>query len=371
LFGGESVYLYDLFSPTELQKRVDEHWVTKRDHPTLPLAILNYSDKTQYHWSWDDVTRKTRGLIYNTETLEVVARPFDKFFNLHELKQDEIRLLKIGKVRVTDKVDGSLGILYPTGDGYAIASRGSFNSDQAIRGTEILHRKYPGYKLPRNYTAIFEIVYPENRIVLDYKDMEDLVLLGFRHIPTGITSGPEMGITWQGPKAETFHYDSFDDAVSAPPRPNAEGIVIHHEVSDVRVKVKQDDYVKAHRMVFGLDERAVWEWLSEHEDIRGLVEYLPDEFYHWAAEVEDRLHRSRSHLFYQAVETAMLFVTPEGVDERGRRKAFAQSIAHRPKDVKAVAFALYGGDMERARDTAWKAIRPAKGKTAVKGLANA
>jgi RNA ligase len=86
-------------------------------------------------------------------------------------------------VRVFDKMDGSLGILYPTSQGMAVATRGSFTSEQALKATEILHEKYPEWAqitydwfrsnfdanwYEVNYTDLVEIVYPENRIVVDY-----------------------------------------------------------------------------------------------------------------------------------------------------------------------------------------------------------
>lgn len=59
-----------------------------------------------------------------------VLRPLPKFLN-HD--QPEAPVIALDEpVVVTDKADGSLGIIYPTPDGPAVATRGSFASDQAL-----------------------------------------------------------------------------------------------------------------------------------------------------------------------------------------------------------------------------------------------
>jgi hypothetical protein len=57
---------------------------------------------------------------------------------------------------VTDKLDGSLGILYPTPDGHAIATRGAFVSEQALHATELWLDRYAGWlpPLPRLDDAV-------------------------------------------------------------------------------------------------------------------------------------------------------------------------------------------------------------------------
>jgi len=89
------------------------------------------------------------------------------------------------QVEVTNKEDGSLGILYPVpSGGYAVATRGSFASDQALWATAWF-RKYAdyGYFNPK-YTYLFEILASWNRIVLSY-DWEGLVLIGIIDKETG------------------------------------------------------------------------------------------------------------------------------------------------------------------------------------------
>ena len=40
-----------------------QKYLSRVEHPTLPLILYNYTDKTQYERQWDDVTTIARGLI--------------------------------------------------------------------------------------------------------------------------------------------------------------------------------------------------------------------------------------------------------------------------------------------------------------------
>src|SRR5579885_3015802 len=72
------------------------------------LLIFNYSQLAQYAARWNFFEQISRGLIIHARTGEVVARAFDKFFNWLEGGRSSQGHI----VSVTEKVDGSLGILY-------------------------------------------------------------------------------------------------------------------------------------------------------------------------------------------------------------------------------------------------------------------
>ena len=140
---------------------LDEKLVSVQKHPDADLFIYNYSPKVQYDKLWNEITLQTRGLILDAE-MNVVAKPFGKFFNLEEHQPEEIPQLPFD---VFEKMDGSLGILYWLNDKPFIASRGSFESEQAIKATEILHQRYADtfIRLDKNSTYLFEIIYPTNQ----------------------------------------------------------------------------------------------------------------------------------------------------------------------------------------------------------------
>ena len=130
-------------------------WVSVQGHPAGGLVILNYTRETQYAGMWDEVTLCCRGLIVDTRTWEVAAWPFVKFFNVNERPETAVEALPHEPFAVYEKMDGSLGLLYRGPDGPAVASRGSFTSEQAARGTALL-RQLPGLDaVPEELTLLF------------------------------------------------------------------------------------------------------------------------------------------------------------------------------------------------------------------------
>lgn len=277
-----------LFTQTELNTAQAEGLVRSNVHPNDPeLWILNYTEKAAFDSVWNNVTLNCRGLIVNAFG-DIIARAFPKFFNYGQAGCPEINLDE--PAIVSDKLDGSLGILYPHPEGgYAIATRGSFTSDQAIHATEILKTKYADYIPPGGVTMLFEIIYPENRIVCDYGDMDDLVLLGSVHNASGDSwEGADVDWDWPGPVGEIFEYSTMREALEAEPRPGKEGFVVHFYLSGNRVKIKQEDYIQLHRIVTGLNARSVWEAML-YDEIDELIEKIPDEFHDFIRSVESHL----------------------------------------------------------------------------------
>lgn len=146
---------------------------------TGDIVMFNYTDAAETANVWNPFERMSRGLMIHRKTGEVLARSFDKFFNWGRPYRTEAPL-----VCVTEKMDGSLGILYRMDGEYRVASKNSIDSLQAKWATEFLKR-YDLSALPEHYTLMFEIIYPSNRIVVDYGQRQDLVLIGARNRHSG------------------------------------------------------------------------------------------------------------------------------------------------------------------------------------------
>ncbi len=252
-------------------------------HASAPLLIHNYSQSAQYERHWVAETLMCRGLITDLDG-KVIARPFGKFFNLDE----HIGLM--GPVpeeafEVYEKMDGSLGIIFHWEGVPQIATRGSFESEQAVRASHILRKKYGHAKLDPAHTYLVEIIYPENRIVVDYAGLEDLVLLAILHTE----SGEEVALHDVGlPLVKRYDGLKDLDALKAVQEDNKEGFVVRFK-SGLRVKVKFDEYVRLHRILTGVNARTVWEALKEGDDLEKFLESVPDEFYKWVRSVEKDL----------------------------------------------------------------------------------
>lgn len=347
------LHLHDLLDPAEVEAMLEGRFLTRRAHPQLPLSILNYTERAQFERVWNPVTRTCRGLVVDAAGV-VRARPWGKFFNYGEGLAGGAPLDLGAPVEVTDKLDGSLGVLYPVPGGHAVATRGSFTSAQALWATALFQDRYAGRFTPDPaLTYLFEIIYPGNRIVVDYGGLEDLVLLGAVETATGRAVGPSQVPGWRWRAAQVTGHGTLAQALAAPPRPNAEGLVVRFLGSGAMVKLKQDDYVALHRLVTGLNERVVWEHLAHGRELSELVGQVPDEFHGWVREVaaafttrfEDVLARAR------AAHAQVLAQVGAGAP---RREYAALAVAHRP--LTPYLFTLLDG-----RDPAagiWKALRP-------------
>lgn len=365
------MHISELINPASLRHDIDNGLIRTQVHPTLGYKIFNYTDRAQCSKSWSKATLHSRGLIVDLDG-KIIARPFPKFFNWNEPKPKGYKTIGMDDpVSVVDKLDGSLGILYPTGYGkYAIATRGSFASDQAIHATEIWNRKYQSdyaYMIRPTLTYLFEIIYPENRIVVDYRGLDDLVLLGAVEIETGRVLGPEMFPGWPGPRVEPFPFRTLAEAVEAKPRPGMEGYVVRNDATGQMVKVKYDDYVSLHRIVTGLNEREVWrrtraaleaDGITFHES---LLQDIPDELHEWVKEVaknltNDYFTRQSNALgtFLRITDSVANFGAVR--DNRETRKWFASQIGAKPSWLQKALWILY--DNKNPMDFIWGLIEP-------------
>ncbi len=280
--------LAEIFEPALLAEMVQGGYVRTARHPERPLVIHNYTEKAQYEGVWNPVTLACRGLIADQVTGAVRARPFGKFFN-HGQPAAPV-LDPAAPVVVTEKMDGSLGVVYPDpAGGFAVATRGSFASVQAVHATALLRDRYHGWAPPAGVTVLVEIIYPDNRIVVDYQGLDDLVLLDAVDTATGRSLGAGAVPDWPGPVVARFGYDTFAQALAAPPRDGQEGLVVWFPDTDLRVKIKYPEYLRLHRLVTGLTTRTVWEHVAIGGTVTTLLENLPDEFHAWATGVATAL----------------------------------------------------------------------------------
>ena len=88
---------------------------------------------------------------------------------------------------IYEKLDGSLIILFHYQGEWEVASRGNFASEKAQMARVLLANYHTDLgTLDREYTYLFEIIYPSNRIVVDYGSAQRLVLLAAVHTQTGV-----------------------------------------------------------------------------------------------------------------------------------------------------------------------------------------
>jgi hypothetical protein len=341
--------------------------LSKQSHPSLPLTIWNYTDKVQYDGVWDDVTLQCRGLITENVTGSVLVRPFNKFFNYEELVGKGFIPSKGDYVYIQDKMDGSLGILFNYDDEWVMATRGSFTSEQAIKGLEIVKSMYFLDSWLKEYAYLVEIIYPENRIVVDYKGKEKVVFLsvvlneGWKWKPTDDTelhwTTATMILSSNGVKksdiVKTEQHFNFSDelyqSLKEKNEKNKEGFVLRFQPGNFRMKIKFEDYVALHKIMTNVSTTSVWEVLSSGESMDNLLKGVPDEFYNKIKEYETELLNEFSAL---KSEYENHF---ESIKRLGTRKLFAQFATTGFKHPSLLFGLLDGKDIG---PTIWRIIKP-------------
>ncbi len=369
-----------------LRTLLEQGYLTGRPHPKADLIIWNYTPKTQFEGHWTPETRMCRGLITQGDGT-IVARGFDKFFNLLEAPETSDPALVHRPCEITAKLDGSLGILYWVGNEPAIATRGSFTSEQALWATDFLRahlqlRRHLTRELPRDLTLLFEIIYPENRVVVDYAGTTALFLLGARHIEDGYDYShdflSELGALYGFPVADLVPYSTMEALLPlVETATEIEGWVARF-ADGFRVKLKTEEYRLLHKVLTRTSARVIWEYLKENRPLAGLLERVPDEFYAWVKATAKELAGQYSQLHhrtqqvYREVTTQASIETPIPIGERitlreletlnraMKRELHHQFAAH--PDIEDFLHLLHSargkGKREQLAEAIWERLRP-------------
>lgn len=339
----------DIFNE-EFNKLVTDGYISVQKHPKDDLFIYNYTHKCQFDKVWNKWTKMCRGII--TDSLgNIKARPFEKFFNFEEL--DSVPDIEF---QVHEKYDGSLGILYWRGETACIATRGSFTSDQALMATGMLHTTYAGLisSFDKSKTYLFEIIYPKNRIVVDYGDDEKLILIAVIDTATGKDDHDAYHAS-PFEKATSYECDISSLSDLKPNRDNSEGYVIEFK-DGLRCKIKHDEYVRLHRLMTGVNERRIWEVLQSDgiEGIKKFIDRVPDEFYEW-------VHKKTADLLEKYLNIEMCAgKVYDDLLHLSTRKEQAQELRYNSHIIRSVVFAML--DNKPYSHIIWKHIKPAAEK---------
>ena len=347
------INLNEMLDQRTLDQLVADGFIARKSHPSAPLHLYDYTQRAQFERVWTPETMACRGLIVHDDG-RVWARPFCKFFNAAEHET----LPTHEAFEVYDKLDGSLGILYryPETSEWCISTRGSFISEQAIHASKIIRTKYAAALdrlVKSDETWLFEVIYPENRIVVDYRGMDDLVLLAITDNATGLDRALPTAEDWPG-LVVTRHHTMAEWAQVAEADgedrlgEEGEGYVIRFE-SGLRVKVKFADYVRLHRIVTGVSTVTVWEHLSENLPFDELLDRVPDELYAWLTGYVAELRAK-----FTEIEATCRATMGDPLVDPANRKTTAAFFADKPN--RAVLFRMY--DAKSYDTIIWRMLRP-------------
>jgi len=274
--------------------------------------------------------RECRGIIFDTETGEILRRPFHKFFNVNEREETQDHVVDLSRPHaILEKLDGSMIAPFVVIDQMIWGTK--MGATDVAKPVEKFVKNNPQYEALANnaillgLTPIFEWCSRKQRIVLDYKE-DTLILTAMRNMKTGeymdyfyISSFAELaGI----PVVRTFEPQTDMKAFVEYVRDleDLEGFVVRFYDGHM-LKLKCHWYLQIHRAKEAiLQDRNIVELILD-EALDDIKAHLP---------AEDRFELGRfEHLFNievygqaQLISNMLEHIREENVD----RKTFALEI---------------------------------------------
>jgi RNA ligase len=210
-----------------------------------------------------------------------------------------------------------------------------------------------------------------NKIVVDYKGQEKLILLAIRNTDSGeetpgaLDSARELG--FDVIDEIQISLDELKNEIQRKDFINKEGFVIVYE-NGFKVKIKYAEYFRLHKIISNVNERFVWEFMSQGKPLE-LIN-IPDETFQFIKDTQKSLQDTfdakwkEFDKIYQEVHLSLN--QKYGVDN-WEKKDFALIVVPVHKKLSGVLFKLYENRINEAKEIVWKMIEPTYG-TGVSGF---
>jgi RNA ligase len=317
------------------------------------LLLYVYSQSCVYDGAWDEFTTMARGLIIDPAARRVVATPFPKFFNLGESGTAVPDI----SFETFEKLDGSLIIIFHHASRWQAATKGSFNSRQALWAQARLDASNLSSLVPGT-TYLAEAVYPENRIVIFYEEPALVMLSAYDETGSELAHDEILSIAnnlgWR--TAQRQQFASISEMIAcakAMPR-TGEGFVLRFE-NGLRLKVKGDEYKRMHALISRVTPLALWEAMDAGENIESMRRDLPEEFWGDFDQIHSLLNGNASLLIERVAAQAKDL---ESLSD----KEVGLKLDSLDAEIRPFIFAYRksGGDLltGKSRHTLYRSIRP-------------
>lgn len=338
-------------------------------HEHGDLVLFKYSVDYWYSacWNptiaWDEIARAARGIVFNKKTGELLAKPYDKFFNINQVEETQLDRLPQGPFTSTEKLDGSLAVSYFHGGDLFIAGSGSLKGSIAPWATGWARENLKVQNFKPGYTYIFEVIHPDFRIVIDYGDAKCLKLTGVIHIRTNkevsyntlVSMGESIGCQ----VTPIYFFNSIEDILKeCDGLPyDKEGYVVTFK-NGLKVKIKGKEYRRVHKSVELITPLHFWEsWDLERRCVpSNLIPDMPpyfkskiDELGTWA----DKVHYGYANLIIDIYDEIMV-----KLGENCPPQVFYPYIAENYKKISSLLKAYHIKNMESFWTLVHKSVRP-------------
>ncbi len=310
----------------ELDKAVDEGWLSRSKHKTLPLSIYCYSNNTQYEGHWTDITKFARGVVVDNNG-NVVTCVTPKFFNWGE--RNAPHPPKFKDYLAFEKVDGSM-LNLTTYEGKLLGTtKASFDNEYIDFGMRyVLDNKCIGPHMSTENSYMTEVVLPREldgmRRAVEHEP--GVYFLGATHTETRKDLNPTMfyGL-WEGPFPQMYK-NSIDELLQdSNNMEGTEGWVIRYS-NGMRFKIKTVWYLRLFRLISNLDNNVkdqILAGMSLDEILLDVPEELTEEIKTLWSSIMELVYDTEA----QAVKTYHRIMHSK---KPSNRKAFAQEVSKDP-----------------------------------------
>lgn len=320
------------------------------------LALFKY-DQLAVKWT-NPIAFECRGTImaFENNDWEIVSRPFDKFFNMHEFycTFDENNFKNNRReYDIVEKLDGSCIQMYYWKNEWHVTTLGTLDTTPINAGDITFKELFLNlFSLSRmdmtdylhiDYTYMFELCSWKNRIVTRYKQ-DKVVLLGARNKHTGTYLS--MDYMKQVYKSRGFYFphsadvNSIDDIAKFVEKKESyndidceypEGFVIYHNNIPV-AKVKNHNYLTLHHMIgAGEDKMCSYRRLTRaffEGNIDDIIDALNKEQFDYIENLKDRFreYMANMRINSMAIKDAME-VTGDDKEDKKRYALAVQKLS--------------------------------------------
>ena len=258
----------------ELNKLVEDGYIRIQKHPTLPLSIYTYTQKTEIERNWTPETLMSRGLVID-DSGRIVINCVPKFFNLGQPGAENV---SFEDSYITAKEDGyMIQIINDHEYGLIVTSKGSFESRYAQTAHKLVLDSLGDNKFPEDILFCCELL-------MDFPGDEGIIVTKHGNVPklkcwaVRMNDGSELFPT--SVKLPTFltPVESFTPTLARKylEKSGVEGVVLCDVQTRARVKIKTQEFIERHRFISNITPKNIWERLKNGETLVDMN--IPDEF---------------------------------------------------------------------------------------------
>lgn len=278
-----------LHSGKTLQDLKNEYAISANVSKTTGLVNLNYN-QIESPMS-EQLVQECRTLILEPNTWNVIGKGFNKFFNYDEPNgKTVLENFDFNSAKSSTKLDGSIIVLYyykdqwhwstksvPDADGEINQTRDSFKSLILKTISEMGFTEYSFTDgLDYNKSYIFELTSPYNPVVIKYKSLKMTLIGIYNNIE--LKEESIYSVSYNFPVVDYIKISNIEECIDyvgalSINNDNGEGVVIYDKYYN-RIKVKNNDYRMAHRIVsncFTMKQQLETILLDKMDDVYGLL----------------------------------------------------------------------------------------------------